>query len=63
MTPMSCALLEQLQTIPDPRRLTRNRKHHLVDILLSAFCGVLADCNNFVEIADWASHHEAFLCS
>src|SRR5690348_6422639 len=61
MTRMSCALLEQLQTIPDPRRLTRNRKHLLVDILLSAFCGVLADCNNFVEIADWARHHEDFL--
>lgn len=61
MTRMSCDLLEQLQTIPDPRRLTRNRKHLLSDVLLSGFCGVLADCNNFVEIADWARHHEDFL--
>ena len=61
MTRMSCDLLEQLQTIPDPRRLTRNRKHLLGDVLLSGFCGVLADCNNFVEIADWARHHEDFL--
>lgn len=61
MTRMSCDLLEQLQTIPDPRRLTRNRKHLLSDVLLSGFCGVLADCNNFVAIADWARHHEDFL--
>ncbi len=61
MTRMSCDLLEQLQTIPDPRRVTRNRQHLLGDVLLSAFCGVLADCNNFVEIADWARHHEDFL--
>jgi predicted transposase YbfD/YdcC len=61
MPRMSCALLEQLLTLPDPRRVTRNRKHLLVDILLSAFCGVLADCNNFVEIAEWARHHEDFL--
>ncbi len=61
MTRMSCDLLQQLQTIPDPRRVTRNRKHLLGDVLLSGFCGVLADCNNFVEIADWARHHEDFL--
>jgi hypothetical protein len=58
---MSCDLLEQLQTIPDPRRVTRNRKHLLGDVLLSGSCGVLADCNNFVEIAEWARHHEDFL--
>ena len=61
MTRMSCDLLEQLQTIPDPRRLTRNRKHLLGDVLLRGFCGVLADGNNFVEIAEWARHHEDFL--
>jgi hypothetical protein len=61
MTRMSCDLLQQLQTLPDPRRVTRNRKHLLGDVLLSGFCGVLADCNNFVQIADWACHHEDFL--
>ena len=29
--------------IADPRRLTRNRKHLLSDVLLSGFCGVLAE--------------------
>jgi len=61
MTTMACSLVEQLQTIPDPRRQCRNLKHRLVDVLLSGFCGVLADCDNFVEIADWAAHHEPFL--
>ena len=61
MTTMSCPLVEQLETIPDPRRQCRNLKHRLADVLLSGFCGVLAGCDNFVEIADWARHHEAFL--
>jgi predicted transposase YbfD/YdcC len=61
MLTRSCALLEQLQTVPDPRRQCRNLKHRLVDVLLSGFCGVLADCDDFLEIADWARHHEAFL--
>src|SRR5436305_7234333 len=49
MVTRSCALVEQLQTIPDPRRQCRNLKHRLVDVLLSGFCGVLAGCDNFVE--------------
>jgi predicted transposase YbfD/YdcC len=61
MVTRSCALVEQLQAIPDPRRQCRNLKHRLVDVLLIGFCGVLADCDDFVEIADWARHHEDFL--
>src|SRR5581483_3824820 len=61
MRTKSCALVEQLQTIPDPRRQCRNLKHRLGDVLLSGFGGVRADCDHFVEIADWACHHEAFL--
>jgi predicted transposase YbfD/YdcC len=61
MLTRSCALIEQLQTIPDPRRQCRNLKHRLVDVLLIGFCGVLADCDDFIEIADWACHHEKFL--
>src|SRR5262245_22057755 len=63
MAPRSCPLVEQLQAIPDPRRQCRNLHHRLVDVLLVGFCGVLADCDDFVEIADWARHHEAFLRS
>jgi predicted transposase YbfD/YdcC len=61
MATQVCALVGQLQTIPDPRRQCRNLKHRLVDVLLLGFCGVLADCDDFLEIADWARHHEAFL--
>jgi predicted transposase YbfD/YdcC len=61
MVTRSCALVEQMQTIPDPRRQCRNLKHRLIDVLLIGFCGVLADCDDFVQIADWARHHEDFL--
>jgi predicted transposase YbfD/YdcC len=61
MVTRSCALVEQLQAIPDPRRQCLNLKHRLVDVLLIGFCGVLADCDDFVEIADWARHHDDFL--
>jgi predicted transposase YbfD/YdcC len=61
MATRSCALVEQLHTIPDPRRQCRNLKHRLADVLLIGFCGVLADCDDFVQIAEWARHHEAFL--
>ena len=61
MNSMTCALVEQVQTILDPRRPTRNRKHRLVDVLVSAFCAVLANNDTFVEIAEWARHHEDFL--
>jgi predicted transposase YbfD/YdcC len=57
---MTCALVERLQTITDPRRQNENLKHRLVDIIILGFCGVLAGCDDFVEIAEWAKVHEAF---
>jgi len=56
----SCALVERLQTIADPRRQGENLKHPLVDVLIVGFCGVLAGCEDFVEIAEWAKGNEAF---
>jgi predicted transposase YbfD/YdcC len=61
MPPMTCALVEQLQTIPDPRRQCANLKHPLVDVIMLGFCGVLAGCEDFVEITTWGKLHEAFL--
>jgi predicted transposase YbfD/YdcC len=63
MPAMTCALVERLQTIPDPRRQSENRKHPLVDIIILGFCGVLAGCDDFVEIAEWAKGQEAFFGS
>ena len=63
MPAMTCALVERLETIPDPRRQSENLKHPLVDIIILGFCGVLAGCDDFVEIAEWAKVHEAFFRS
>lgn len=60
MVEMRCALVERMQTIPDPRRQCQNLKHRLDDILVLGFCGVLAGCDDFVEIAEWARHHADF---
>jgi DDE family transposase len=63
MPALTCALVEQLQTIADPRRQCANLKHSLVDIIIVGFCGVLGGCEDFVEIAEWARGHEAFFRS
>jgi len=61
MPPLTCSLVEELQTIPDPRRQCANLKHPLVDILMLGFCGVVAGCEDFVEMTTWGKCHEEFL--
>ncbi len=61
MPTMTCALVERLQTIPDPRRQNENLKHSLVDLIVLGFCGVLAGGADFVEIAKWGRVNEPFL--
>jgi predicted transposase YbfD/YdcC len=61
MPAKTCALVERLQTIPDPRRQSENLKHPLVDLILLGFCGVVAGCDDFVEIAEWGKVNEGFL--
>src|SRR5499425_291731 len=63
MPARTCALIERLQAIPDPRRQSENLKRPLVDIIILGFCGVLAGCEDFVEIAEWAKVHEGFFRS
>src|SRR3954454_12923695 len=60
MLEKTCDLVERAKTIPDPRRQCRNLKHRLEDILVLGFCGTLAGCDDFVEIADWAQQHLDF---
>jgi len=60
MTAKTSALVERLQTIPDPRRPGENLKHPLVDLIVLGFCGVLAGCDDFGEMAEWAKVNEAF---
>jgi predicted transposase YbfD/YdcC len=61
MPTKTCALVERLQTIADPRRQCENLKHPLVDVIMLGFCGVLAGCEDFVEIAEWAKEHAEVL--
>jgi len=63
MPSQTCALVERLETIVDPRRQNENLKHRLVDIIILGFCGVLAGCDDFVEIAEWAKVQERFFRS
>ena len=60
MVSMTCDLVERAKTIADPRRQCRNLKHRLEDLLVLGFCGVLAGCDDCVEIADWAQQNLAF---
>src|SRR4051812_22168961 len=57
---MTCELLERARTIADPRRQCANLKHRLDDVLVLGFCGVLAGCDDFVEMADWAGQNLDF---
>lgn len=61
MAEKTCGLAEQLRSIADPRRQCKNLWHKLEDILVMSFCGIVAGCDDFVEIAAWASLHEDFL--
>jgi predicted transposase YbfD/YdcC len=61
MAEKTCELLEQFQTLPDPRRQCKNLKHRLDEIVMMSFCAVLAGANDCVEIATWAQRHLDFL--
>jgi hypothetical protein len=43
-----------------PRRPGENLKHPLVALIILGFCGVLAGCDDFVEIAEWGKVNEGF---
>src|SRR3954447_4692462 len=60
MVTQTCDLVDRLKTIPDHRRQCQNLKHRLHDILVLGFCGTLAGCDDFVEIADWATDNAGF---
>jgi predicted transposase YbfD/YdcC len=49
----SVTLLQELMTVPDPRR-RRGRRHSLQSILLLAICAVLAGARSYAAIGDWA---------
>jgi DDE_Tnp_1-associated len=59
MPALTCALVEKLETMADPRRPCANRKHPLVDSIIVGFCGVRGGCEDVVEIAEWGKGQEA----
>ena len=48
------------ESLSDPRH-TRNRKHHLVDIIVIVVCGMLCGCDGPTAIHRWASHRKNWL--
>jgi predicted transposase YbfD/YdcC len=46
--------------LKDPRVRNRTR-HHLVDIIVIALCGVIANCDTWAEIVDFGNTHDAWL--
>src|ERR1700733_14747480 len=46
--------------LPDPRRVTRNKLHHLSDILVIATCAVIAGADSWEAIAEYGRTKQAF---
>lgn len=46
--------------LPDPRRETANKRHALTDILVLATCAVIAGCDTWDDIAEYADTKEDF---
>jgi hypothetical protein len=63
MVAKTCELVERAKTIADPRRQCANLKHRLEDILVLGFCGTLAGCEDFVQLAAWANINVDFFRS
>ena len=58
---MIANILEHFSTLPDPRRDHPSKLHKLIDIVVIALCGVLAKCETWEDIADYAEEKHIFL--
>lgn len=54
------AIKKHFSSLKDPRVRKRTR-HHLVDIIAIALCGVIANCDTWAEIVDFGNTHAAWL--
>jgi predicted transposase YbfD/YdcC len=57
----SVSIMPFFQDLPDPRRDGRNKKHRLIDVLVTALCGVIAGCESAVEIEAYGREKRAWL--
>lgn len=53
-------LTEAFAELPDPRSGPAQR-HDLTEMILMALCAVLCGADSWVDVADWAEDHEAWL--
>lgn len=53
-------ILEHFSTLKDPRRIHPNTLHKLIDIIVIALCAILARCETWEEIADYAQEKYHF---
>ena len=58
---MIANILEHFSSLPDPRRNHPSKLHALIDIVVIALCGVLAKCETWEDIADYAQEKHSFL--
>ena len=56
-------LVERYRDFPDYRNDTNNKKHLLVDILVSAICAVLGGANSWLAVERFGVAHETWLGS
>ena len=57
---MPLALTTVFADLPDPRRETKNKLHHLTDILVIATCAVIAGADGWDQVAEYGRRKEAF---
>ena len=57
---MPLPLTAVFDDLPDPRRDTANKRHHLTDILTIATCAVIGGCETWEAIAEYGRTKEAF---
>jgi predicted transposase YbfD/YdcC len=56
-------LVDRYRNFPDYRIDNDNKKHLLVDILVSAICAVLGSANSWLAVERFCRAHETWLCS
>jgi predicted transposase YbfD/YdcC len=60
MTPIQ-SLIKHYADFPDPRRDHPSKLHKLIDIIVIALCAMLAKCDTWDEIAEYAEQKQDFL--
>lgn len=58
--PVDASIIGHFATLPDPR-LTRTRRHNLLDILVIALCAIICGAESFSAMADYGQSKELWL--